>query len=824
MTSGPGNGSADAAAVDAAPVDTAPDIVAQVETGPRDPRSRIAIGAITLLCVAWSGFQLWVAFSPINAILARSWHLGFAVALTFLAYPMFKESRPSRIASAMARLLPRRVDKGFVLVNESIIGIGLAALGVYILSNYGAIQDEGVRTLMEVLLILAVVACFAEAARRVAALVNALSPGLIRGRWRDILCGPGPGATRTVIPVYDIVLALVASGVALYIWFDFENIIQRAGLPTVLDVTMGVIMVALLLEAARRALGPALSGLAAIFITYSFVGPWMPAFLRTKSMPLDFFIVDMYLADTGIFGVPLGVSASFVFLFVLFGSLLDRAGAGKYFIDVAFAGLGGFRGGPAKAAIVASGMTGMVSGSSIANVVTTGTFTIPLMKKVGLPAYKAAAVEVAASTNGQLMPPIMGAAAFIMAEIIGIPYLDVVRAAFIPAIISYLALFYVVHIEALKLGITAIAKEDLPQLGKTFLRGMHYLVPLGVLILFLVVIRRSAITSALTAIESLVVLMIVQRPIIAFLAIGAHRRAGNIGAEADVFGVIIHAFGEGLLDIWYGLIAGARNMIAVGVATAAAGIIVGVVTITGLVSRFVTIIDTISFGNVYLMLILTAMTSMLLGMGLPTTANYIVMATLTAPVIVALGGDAGLIFPLLAAHLFVFYYGILADDTPPVGLAAYAAAAIAKSDPIRTGIQGFSYDLRTAILPFVFLFNTELLMISGVGEGGEIIWIDNLIRVAFVFVMALFAMFAFAAFMQGYFADKCRIYERLGLLAICIIMFQPEIVSENVPIPREIVQIAGFAAYWGLYFVQKARIGEAVRFWPIGRAGPQGDR
>ena len=825
MTGGTGDDSGDAAAVEAAPPGTAAEILAQVETGPRDPHHRIAVGTITLLCVIWSGFQLWIAFSPINAILARSWHLGFAVALAFLAYPMFKESRPSRIASAMARLLPRRVDKGFVLVNELIIGAGLAALAIYILSNYGAIRDEGVGPLMEVLLIFTVVACFAEAARRAAALVHALSPGLIRGRWRSILCGPGPGESRrTAIPVYDIVLSLIASGAALYIWFDFENIIQRAGLPTVLDVTVGVIMVILLLEAARRALGPALSALAAIFITYTFVGPWMPPFLRTKSMPLDFFVADMYLADTGIFGVPLGVSASFVFLFVLFGSLLDRAGAGKYFIDVAFAGLGGFRGGPAKAAIVASGMTGMVSGSSIANVVTTGTFTIPLMKKVGLPAYKAAAVEVAASTNGQLMPPIMGAAAFIMAEIIGVPYLDVVRAAFIPAIISYLALFYVVHLEALKLGITAVAKEDLPRLGKTILRGLHYLVPLGVLILYLVVLRRSAITSALTAIESLAVLMIVQRPIIAYLAIGAHRRAGNIGAEADIFGVIVHAFGEGLLDIWHGLIAGARNMIAVGVATAAAGIIVGVVTITGLVGRFVTVINTLSFGNVYLMLILTAMTSMLLGMGLPTTANYIVMATLTAPVIVSLGGDAGLIFPLLAAHLFVFYYGILADDTPPVGLAAYAAAAIARSDPIRTGIQGFAYDLRTAILPFVFLFNTELLMISGVGEGGEIIWIDSLVRVAFVFVMALFAMFAFAAFMQGYFACKCRIYERLGLLAICILMFQPDIVSDFAPIAREIVQVAGFAAYWGIYLMQRARMGMPVRFWPPGGAGRQGDQ
>ncbi|GAB4361910.1 MAG: TRAP transporter permease [Gammaproteobacteria bacterium] len=702
----------------------AQDIVAEVETGPREPESRFTAAIITLLCLAWSLFQLYIAYQPINAIIARSWHLAFAVCLVFLAYPLYKESSPPWWLNLIRRVWPRFDTKR---------------------------------------------------------------------------------SNRDYIPIYDFLFAIIAASAALYIWWDYENIVMRSGLPSELDVWMGVVMIIFLLEAARRALGPALPILALIFLIYCFAGPYLPEFLRHRGIPLDFVVNDMYLSDTGIFGVPLGVSTSFVFLFVLFGALLDKAGAGKYFIDVAFAGLGGLRGGPAKAAIVASGLTGLVSGSSIANTVTTGTFTIPLMKKVGLPAHKAGAVEVAASTNGQLMPPIMGAAAFIMAEILGVPYIDVIRAAVIPAVISYLALFYVVHLEAMKLGIRALSKDELPKLLQTFLRGIHYIIPLAVLIFYLVILRRSAITSALLAVQAIVVIMLIQRPIIAWLALSAHRKAGSLDPGTNVGQVLRSAFVEGLYDIWNGLIAGARNMISVGVATAAAGIIVGVVTITGLVGRFVNVIDVISFGNVYLMLILTAITSMILGMGLPTTANYIIMATLTAPVIVQLGGDAGLVFPLIAAHLFVFYFGILADDTPPVGLAAYAAAAIARSDPITTGIQGFTYDLRTAILPFVFLFNTELLMIAGVGAGGEIIWIDSFLKVAWVFVVALAAMFAFASFMQGFAGDHCNWGERILLLALAVIMFRPGIVEDFLPVAREIIQAVCLAIYGALYFMQKNR-------------------
>ncbi len=783
----------------------AEEIVAQVESGPRNPDHRIAVTTILALCLGWSVFQLWIAYDPINSIIARSWHLALAIALVYLAYPGFKQSQPSRIAKGIARALSLG-EGGYALVLETFFGLVTAAVGVYLLANLGDMRSQDLDPLIETIIWIVSIAGIVEGARRLTGLVLSALRATPSNPLSARCLGIGEQrSNRSYIPSYDILLATMAAGTALYIWYDFEGIINRSGLPTPTDVIMGVIMIVLLLEAARRALGPALSILALIFIAYSFAGPHLPQFLRHRGVPLDFFVNDMYLADTGIFGVPLGVSASFVFLFVLFGSLLDKAGAGKYFIDVAFAGLGRYRGGPAKAAIVASGLTGLVSGSSIANTVTTGTFTIPLMKRVGLPAFKAGAVEVAASTNGQLMPPIMGAAAFIMAEIIGIPYLDVVRAALIPALISYIALFYVVHLEALKLGISAIPKAELPALGKTFLRGMHYLIPLAVLVLYLVVLRRSAITSALLAIEALAILMIVQRPIIAFLAFGPQKAAGNLPDGAALLPTLASALFDGLKDIWEGLIAGARNMMSVGVATASAGIIVGVVTITGLVGRFVSIIDTISLGNVTLMLILTAITSMILGMGLPTTANYIVMATLTAPVIVQLGGDAGLIIPVLAAHLFVFYFGILADDTPPVGLAAYAAAAIAKSDPIRTGIQGFTYDMRTAILPFVFIFNIDLLMMAGVTEGGDIIWINDIIQLIWIFVVALIAMFAFAAFMQGYLAARCGWAERLLLLAICVIMFRPSLVTDQIGLAREIVQAIGLAGYFGLYFWQRAR-------------------
>jgi len=712
--------------------ESAQEIMARAESGGRTPKSRTANWVITLLCLGWSAFQLYIAYRPIDSHVARAWHLAFALCLAFLVYPAYKQHSPPFWMRGLQRIFP-------FLGKRSIVHR---------------------------------------------------------------------------IPVLDILFALASACTALFVWWDFDKLVWRQGMPSLTDIILGTMLIVLLLEGARRSLGPALAILAALFLLYTIFGPYFPEILRHRGVPMDFIISDMYLTTTGIFGVPLGVSTDFVFLFVLFGALLDKAGGGKYFIDVAFSALGTFRGGPAKASVMASGLTGLVSGSSIANTVTTGTFTIPLMKKVGLPPYKAAAVEVAASTNGQLMPPIMGAAAFIMAEILGIPYLDVVRAAILPAFISYMALFYVVHMEALKLNLKAIPRSELPLFFSTFIRGCYFLIPLGVLIVYLVVLRRSPIMAALLAVESVVVIMVIQRPVMAFLKIGSERRAGTLDPSVDLKATLWNGFLTGLRDVWNGLIGGARNMVAVGVATATAGIIVGVVTSTGLVGRFIILIDTISMGNVVLMLIFTAITSLLLGMGMPTTANYIIMATLTAPVIVKLGGDAGLVFPLIAAHLFVFYFGILADDTPPVGLAAYAAAAIARSDPIRTGIQGFTYDLRTAILPFIFLFNNEMLMIDGVTETGGIIWLNDPFKIGWVFFSGLIAMFAFASALQGQLVERCNLLERLLLLVIAASTFKAAIIEVHLPVGPITIQIIGIGAYFALCAYQKLkgkRRREAVR-------------
>jgi len=634
-------------------------------------------------------------------------------------------------------------------------------------------------------------------------------PGFLRPRC----------SSKLAIPWYDFIFSLVAGLTAIYLAWDYDGIVERAGLPIERDVVLGAILICLLLEAARRALGPALPTLAVIFLFYAYFGPWMPAFVAHPGSPVESIVEHMYLSDSGVWGVPIGVSAEFVFLFVLFGSLLERAGAANYFVQVAFAALGQFRGGPAKAAVVASGMTGLVSGSSIANVATTGTFTIPLMKRVGFPAYKAAAVEVAASTNGQIMPPVMGAAAFIMAEILGLAYLDIVRAAILPALLSYIALFYVIHLEAMKLDLRPLAKSELPPFWKTFLGGLHYIIPILILLYTLVVLRYSATTSAFNAILITMALIVVQRPMEASIIViremleekSETRIARLFGAthfqelENRLWRATIQALAWSFGEIWSGLVMGARNMMGIGVATAAAGIIVGTVTLTGLGSRFIEAIEIISFGNVVLMLLLAAVTSLILGMGLPTTANYIVMATLTAPVIVVLGAKSGLVVPLLAAHLFVFYFGILADDTPPVGLAAFAASAIAKSDPIKTGIQGFIYDLRTAILPFVFIFNLDLLMIEGVGPKGEILWITNFFRIGWICLVSIVAMFAFSAALQGFFADDCNWAERGTLFAICVVVFRPGFVAGITGSSRWGVQLISIVIFVGLYVIQKKR-------------------
>ncbi len=553
----------------------------------------------------------------------------------------------------------------------------------------------------------------------------------------------------------DYLLAIVGALLALYIMLDWEGLAIRAGSPILRDMVIGSLLIIILLEATRRSIGPALPIIALVFTAYSFLGPHMPSVLAFRGVSLSRYLNQIALSSEGIYGIPLGVSATIVFLFVMLGSMLDKAGAGQFFTSLAMALLGKYKGGPAKAAIVSSGLSGLISGSSIANIVTTGTFTIPLMKKVGYPAKKAAAVEVAASTDGQLMPPIMGAAAFIIAEYVNVPYIQVVKAAVIPAFVSYFALFYVTHLEASKLGMKGLLKADLPSFFKVLKEGVHYLFPICWLVIELVILRHSPEMSAFRAIILLMVIIFFQEA----------RKSFQKGFDlSETMENALRLIGEGLIS-------GAKNMMSVGMACAAAGIIVGTVGM-GLGGMITQIVETLAAGNIFLLLLITAIASLLLGMGLPTTATYIVMASLTAPIIVSVGVSYNYFIPLMAAHLFCFYFGILADDTPPVGLASYAAAAIAKSEPIPTGIQGFLYDLRTAIIPFMFVFNPDLILHK----------IDSWPLGFLIFFMAVVAAFCFTAAVQGWFITKNRWFEVPILLLATLILFNPGVFKAWIPL------------------------------------------
>lgn len=629
---------------------------------------------------------------------------------------------------------------------------------------------------------------------------------------------------RDRVPLADIALGLVGAAVASYLFVMYQELAQRPGNLTTMDFAVACVGIPLLLEAARRALGPALAVIAIVFLAYSLAGPWMPSLLAHRGVSLHALANHQWITTEGVFGIALGVSTSFVFLFVLFGALLERAGAGHYFIQLAFSLLGHLRGGPAKAAVVASALTGVISGSSIANVVTTGTFTIPMMKRVGFSKEKAGAVEVASSVNGQIMPPVMGAAAFLMVEYVGIPYVEIIKHAFLPAAISYIALLYIVHLEALKLGMQPIGNrqprpwlrrltgfafgaalisglsmavyyglgwlkpvlgdyalpgisvllavaylgllkiaasnaplpaedpdkplDELPETRAVLLSGLHFLLPVVVLVWCLMVERLSPGLSAFWGSVMLIIILLTQRPLLNWLRTDGKHDYGS--------------FTDGVVDLREGLIAGARNMIGIGIATATAGIIVGAVSQTGVGLVLADLVEFLSMGNLLLMLLLTALLSLILGMGLPTTANYIVVSSLLAPVIVTLGQQNGLIVPLIAVHLFVFYFGIMADVTPPVGLASFAAAAVSKGDPIKTGITAFYYSLRTAALPFLFIFNTDLLLINVDFAHGVLI-----------FIVATIAMLIFAAATQGFFLVKSRWYESVLLLLVAFTLFRP---------------------------------------------------
>ncbi len=564
-----------------------------------------------------------------------------------------------------------------------------------------------------------------------------------------------PAVRGKKISIIDILISIVAAFCCLYIYFFYDDLVNRGGILLVkeifgfkvpVELIIGAIGIVILLEATRRAIGLPLVIIAVCFLLFSYFGKYAPDIISHGGLSVKRLVGFQWFDQEAIFGIPIGVSVDFIFLFVLFGALLETAGGGKYFLDLAFAMVGKMRGGPAKAAILGSGMTGMISGSSIANTVTTGTFTIPIMKKTGFSQEKAGAIEVSSSVNGQIMPPVMGAAAFVMASFIGVTYFEVVKHAFLPAIISYIALFYISHLEALKLGLKGMDDADVPHLKKTFLSGLHFLIPIFVLIFLLVYMRYTAGFSIFYATLSLVLVNLVNRII----------------KNPD--------FKTGLID-WYnqtiiGLQKGAINMVAVGIAIATAGIIVGAVGSTGLSTNLIIVIETIARDNVIILILLTIILCLLLGMGLPTTANYVVVASLMATVLVDVGNASGYIFPLIAVHLFVFYFGLMADVTPPVGLASYAAAAISGGDPLRTGLQAIWYSLRTGILPIVFLFNHELLLI-----GVESFW-----QALIVIVTSLTGILIFTAATQQWFINKLKWYETIAFLIISLSFLAPDYV------------------------------------------------
>ncbi|MGB1872801.1 MAG: TRAP transporter permease [Candidatus Puniceispirillaceae bacterium] len=638
-------------------------------------------------------------------------------------------------------------------------------------------------------------------------------------------------AVRSVHPLFDRLVgwgfAIIGVTACLYLFIFKLDIANRAGLPNRYDLFFSIAGMLCVMVAVYRALGLPLLIVAMIFIIYVMFGhlDFFPDAMRWKGASLNKATWHFWMQTEGVFGVALGVSASMIFLFVLFGALLESAGAGNYFIKLSFAALGHLRGGPAKAAVVASGLSGIYSGSSIANVVTTGTFTIPLMKKTGLSAEKAGAVEVASSTNGQLTPPVMGAAAFLIAEFTGISYFELIKHAALPALVSYVALFYIVHIEVTKLGLTGLPRQTptqgllrratgflvgfaalaliaavfhllvslvgdhapafslplvivlllaiylplvwlaaqrpdlgeglsedemkmLPRVGDVAVTGYHFVLPILTLLWCVLVSRLSPGLSAYWACLAMMFVLVTQHPLKALF-----RGQAVTGQH----------WGDGWRDLLRGLENGARNMISIAIATAIAGIIIGTVSLTGAHQFIGSFVETVSAGNLVIMLLLVAVMSLVLGMGLPTTANYIVVSSLMAPVIVMVGAQNGLIVPLVAVHLFVFYFGILADDTPPVGLAAFAAAAISRGDPIRTGIQGFSYDIRTAVLPFMFIFNTDILLID-VGLVGGLVAVT----------VTTIGMLAFCSATQRFMLTRNRLWETLILLLVAFTMFRPD--------------------------------------------------
>ncbi|SBV96642.1 TRAP transporter, 4TM/12TM fusion protein [uncultured delta proteobacterium] len=531
--------------------------------------------------------------------------------------------------------------------------------------------------------------------------------------------------------IIDFMLAAVGLIVNLYIFFAIDDISAKAGLVTQTDIILGTITIVIVLEAARRCVGYELPLLAIAFLAYAYLGPYLPGDLMHRGYSFERLVDHMFISAEGIYGIALGVSSTFIFLFILFGAFLGATGLSELFTNASLAIAGHKPGGPAKVAIIASGLLGMINGSAAANVVTTGAFTIPLMKHVGYQAHFAGAVEAVASTGGQIMPPVMGAAAFIMAEFLGIPYKTVMITALIPAILYYLAVWINVDLEARKLGLKGLPKDQLPDAKAELKKSGHLLLPI-VLLMYLLLADYTPAYSAFYSILALVAVSFFKK----------HTRMN-------------------LKSLIISLDSGARQAVGVAVACAVVGIIVGVVSITGLGLQLANMILMLSGGLLIPTLFLTMVACMIMGMGMPTSAAYIVAGTVAAPAMVNLGVDP------IVAHMFVLYYAVLSAITPPVALAAYAGAGIANAPPSKVGWTAVRLGLAGFIVPFMFVFSPALCAQS-----------DSLLIIFRCLATATIGIYCLACSIQGYMLKNTDYLERALLFASALLLIDGGVITD----------------------------------------------
>lgn len=550
-----------------------------------------------------------------------------------------------------------------------------------------------------------------------------------------LLFPAGKKMAKNTLPWYDLLLAFAGAGCWIYIVTNFEQLVHRSGNNTVLDVVIGIIGILILFESCRRIVGLPIMIIAGCFVVYAFIGKQLPGFLHHRGYSLQRIVCHLFYNTEGIMGTPIGACSTFIFLFILFGALLEKTGIGQFFIDVCNAIAGGASGGPAKVAVLSSALLGTVSGSSVSNTVGSGSFTIPMMKKLGYKGEFAGAVEAAASTGGQLMPPIMGAAAFLMAESLGLPYITIVKAAIVPAVLYFAGIFITVHLEAKKLGLKGLPREELPRFLPLFLSRGYMILPLIVIIAFLCS-GKTAVFAALMGIVACIMIGVG----ISFVDLAKGRR--------PTFG------GKDLINV---MCAAARNIISVAIACGMAGIIIGIVTLTGLGLKLGAGLIALAHGKLLITLFLTMISSIILGMGAPTTANYLITSTITAGALIQLNVQP------LAAHMFAFYFGIIADITPPVALAAIAGAAIAKAKPMKTAVNATKLAIGAFIIPYMFVYNSQMLMMN-----------TNAGSVFYIMLTALIGMFGVSAALEGYAFAKASAFERGLALASGLLCIIPE--------------------------------------------------